>query len=505
MLNKKSSFLFNFDIIGPNPKLYIFNKERYQSIFSLVLSLLIILITISFVLYSLINYIKNDRPTVVYSKSNDENEERKIFLNDTLLMFQFIDFSNLKKINDSVISFEGEYSAIYYNATSKLIKLNVTNCHLGVNLNSKYENFFKEKLSSLTLDYNKTDKNIEDFYCINGDNNDINIFYYPNVGSSNINLNIVIKNQKLYSPEDISIMMIYENNLLNHDNKESPITEGIAYQFIQGFSSNEETIINFNFQYLKYETDDGLFLNSLKYLNGMSFLDMTYFKSKNDNYDINKDFNKYNSSKIGSLSISFNKSNYDYYRRTYKKLQALLAEIMSIVNLLFEIGRQILSFLNEKKMSVDIIGNLFNVEENGKKNKRYINCNDRIKIAPEKINNSFKLTEKNNMNLETAESIREDIENKNEKVLKHIHFYHVIKSFLCNSNKEKLISLCHDIIVQDMCVETILERFYNLLRIYSSILDIEKNNLGLNKEPRFRKVKTIINDIINQNTKEFKT
>ena len=37
MINKLRAFLFTFDIIGPNPKLYIFNKERYQSIFSLII------------------------------------------------------------------------------------------------------------------------------------------------------------------------------------------------------------------------------------------------------------------------------------------------------------------------------------------------------------------------------------------------------------------------------------------------------------------------------------
>ena len=80
MINKIKAFLFTFDIIGPNPKLYIFNKERYQSIFSLIISLLILILAIVFILYSIINYIKNDRPSVIYSKNNDEIEGRKILL-----------------------------------------------------------------------------------------------------------------------------------------------------------------------------------------------------------------------------------------------------------------------------------------------------------------------------------------------------------------------------------------------------------------------------------------
>ena len=59
-----------------------------------------------------------------------------------------------------------------------------------------------------------------------------------------------------------------------------------------------------------------------------------------------------------------------------------------------------------------------------------------------------------------------------------------------------------------MCVEIILEKFYNLSRIYNSILEMEKNNLGLCKEPRFREINTIVNSIYDKNMKnnyEYKT
>ena len=58
MLDRTLAFLYNFDIIGPIPKLYIFNKERYQSIFSLSISLLIIALSLVFILYSLIDFVK---------------------------------------------------------------------------------------------------------------------------------------------------------------------------------------------------------------------------------------------------------------------------------------------------------------------------------------------------------------------------------------------------------------------------------------------------------------
>ena len=53
MLEKISNFIYYFDIIGPSPKLYIFNKETYKSVFSLIFSLLLILLSFIYILYSL--------------------------------------------------------------------------------------------------------------------------------------------------------------------------------------------------------------------------------------------------------------------------------------------------------------------------------------------------------------------------------------------------------------------------------------------------------------------
>ena len=89
-------------------------------------------------------------------------------------------------------------------------------------------------------------------------------------------------------------------------------------------------------------------------------------------------------------------------------------------------------------------------------------------------------------------------ENKHEIVLKSINICNILKSFIGNSYKDKLINLCHDIIIDNMCIENILEKFYNLGRIYKSILKEERYNLGLNKEPRFREINSIIFSIYNQ-------
>ena len=497
MIDKIINCLFSLDVIGPTPKLYIFNKERYQSLFSLIISLVIIFVSIIFILYSLINYIKNERPTVLYSKSNDKHEQRRINLNDMLLMFQIIDYNSMKKINESIVHLESIYTAIYDKAKVDFSILNVKKCKAGENLNIKYEKILKEKFNELSEGQIQEDKNIDDFYCINSDKSDISLFYDPNVGYSFINLNIILHNQNIYIPENLSLMIIYENNLINHDDKKSPISEGISYQFVQVFSSEEYYTANLNFQYLKYETDDGLFFDNLKYLKGMSFFDIAYYINNQESYDMKNDFIKYNSSKVGTIMLTLNKSNYDLYRRTYKKLQTLLAEIMSIVSLLFEIGKQISSFLNEKKMSVDIIRKLFNNEKN-KINYKFHNFDVRIKTPTNKINSTFKLTRKSSFIFELLGNDNKLFKSKNEKILKQINIINIIKSIFCNGIKDKYISLCNEIVMKDMSVENILERFYNAKRINKSNIDVEKNDLTLYKESKFREINSIINGIYNK-------
>ena len=138
--------------------------------------------------------------------------------------------------------------------------------------------------------------------------------------------------------------------------------------------------------------------------------------------------------------------------------------------------------------------NKFNIE----KKKRYFQA-DRIKMIPKKINNSLIISESNSSNFKilTNGETKMIYENRHEKVLKSINIFNIIKSFIFNSNKDKLINICHNIIIEDMCIENILEKFYNLDRIYKSILEEERNNLGLNKDPRFREINSIIYSIYN--------
>ena len=204
---------------------------------------------------------------------------------------------------------------------------------------------------------------IEEFYCISSKSGNVSLFYSPNIGYSLINLNIMIKKNSYSIPEKILSLIISENNIINHSDKNKPINEGFIYHTTSSFNSLEFTEINYVIQYINYESDDGFLYKNNKNFHGISFSDITFNRKMINDYNLEKDLKYSNKSNIGKISFEINKSNYDNYKRSYKRLQSWLAEIMSVINLFFEIGRQISIFLCDKKMSKDIINYLLNKEE----------------------------------------------------------------------------------------------------------------------------------------------
>ena len=185
MLDKLKSFLYPFDLIGTTPRLLIFNNERYKTLFTSFTSLLIIIFSFAFAIFSFVQYFKYENPNVVYSKSSDDITERSIFLKDTFFMFQLIETTKAKLINESIAYFTGDYKIIYDNGNIDRGLLYIERCEFGKNINSKYMNLLKSALNF--------GRPIEEFYCISSKSGNVSLFYNPNIGYSLINLNIMIK------------------------------------------------------------------------------------------------------------------------------------------------------------------------------------------------------------------------------------------------------------------------------------------------------------------------
>ena len=57
----------------------------------------------------------------------------------------------------------------------------------------------------------------------------------------------------------------------------------------------EYTKVSYDFQFINYESDDGFFFKNSKYLTGISFSDMIFYKNIQNDYDLKYDLETFNS------------------------------------------------------------------------------------------------------------------------------------------------------------------------------------------------------------------
>ena len=328
---------------------------------------------------------------------------------------------------------------------------------------------------------------------------------------------IIIKNNSKYIPAKLQTLIVSENSFIDHNNKNDPINKNYLYQFTTNYNSLEFSKINFNFQYVKYESDDGLFFKNNKLFNGISFSDITDYRNIDEGYNLKENFLKNNSSTIGVIKFTINKSYYDYYKRSYPRFQSLLADVMSVVSLLFEIGRQISYFLIIKNMNIDIIGNLIDEDCKNLLSQRRYKIDNLFKTINNK--NNFSSSERNEIKLETInkKSNIDFIEDNNKvkinqiqvnnkiikksqiiqnnqakdfnRVINQINYFHILKSYFCfKDGKTETLNMCLNIINEDISIETIIKRFYNLEKGYNYLTKEEKE-LKIKKKKRIKDIK----------------
>ena len=125
------SIIYKFDLIGPTPNLFIFNNARYKSIFTSILSIIILFISLAFGIYSFFIYLKFDNPSTTYSKNNDQTTKRSIFFKDLFLIFQLLESATSNSVNNSYIYFEAEYRLNFYNGTFINRNIELEKCEIG--------------------------------------------------------------------------------------------------------------------------------------------------------------------------------------------------------------------------------------------------------------------------------------------------------------------------------------------------------------------------------------
>ena len=487
MAFKIKHLLLKFDFIGFVPQFRILDETRYKSIFSSILSIILILFSIAFVSYSFSEFI-HQNPKVEYYKSNDDLTNKTFLISDSLLMFQyqFACWSNESEKPIFEISIFNIKEDFYQS-------LDFEPCELGKNIDIKYKETI-EKLESIEK------MNVSDFFCINFNNTKFMLYSHPSLPRENENkLNI-----EIYSECEDKILyfkLVTENDFIDHNKKDNPIVP--SYQNNEIVTYNENKYLYYYYHYVKFESDEGFIFNNKKTLNGIGVSSSTSSEGYGKPY-------------ILCIDFKMNSANYDFYRRKYEKFQSFVADVSSLINLLITISQVISEFLLSKKMNKDIIRYILTTNNKMKKNTSEKQTSFNGSKLNEIIENDKKSqslsSEKKVMDiniLENQKSKNPLDSNNNENnfgngiddkkiiyVMKKLKFINILKSFFSWKEKKlKLIELCDNIIKKEICIEKILKRLYILERIFNIIIE-ENRELYINND--ISQIKEIIDSIYNE-------
>ena len=160
--------LLKCDFIGHIPEFRILYDTRYKSIFSSILSILLIIFAISFIIYSFDEYL-NQNPKVEYYKNNDYSTNKTFLISDSLLMFKY----NFFCISNYSIKPDVD---IYLEVSRSIQHFTLEPCELGKNINIKHKEVIEK------FEANQIWK-LEDFYCINYNNSNVTLYSHPSLTS----------------------------------------------------------------------------------------------------------------------------------------------------------------------------------------------------------------------------------------------------------------------------------------------------------------------------------
>ena len=493
MVFNSKQILLKFDFIGAIPEFRVLDETRYKSIFSSILSILLIIFSVVFVIYSFNEYL-NQNPKVEYYKNNDYSTNKTFVISDSLLIFKYSLFcltNLLAKPTVDIPSITG----------GERKDFTLESCKLGKNINPKHKELIEkfEKIKKWKL---------EDFYCINYNGSNVTLYSHPSLAFEN-ETNLIFKISSECQNYILNLKLVTENDFIDHTKKDNPIVP--YYQKNEYYVlRNDETNIDYNYQYIKYESDDGIIFSNKIISNGIGYGGSNPF----DRIDY--------SSSIFTIDFKINSANYDFYRRSFIKFQSFLADVMSLINLLITISKIVSEFLLYKKMHKDIIRNILtmNEKENYIKRRNIISKNHKL----DNIYDSDKVTKKEKYEKKIIENkILEDENSKNAiqlkndvfvieneifdkkiiNVMKNLNIINIMKSFFCyKERKLKLINLCNDIVYKDLCVERILKRLYTLENNYNLLLGEDKNIFYIDDD--FWQINKLITKIDNEINKETK-
>jgi hypothetical protein len=431
-MNSKSikNLILQCDLLGPTPSLTIFKDNRYKSLKSEIISIIGIIGIIAFSVYSIYDFFMFNNPSIIYFKDNTQAKKMTVNLNDILFMFRLNE-------DDSKIQFGGQL--IYEDGKSKQIRFE--KCGFGKNIDNKHKEL-------ITKFENASEENHRNYYCISKNDSNITISNDKLEGENYIMIAIFGPNSSnsssSYSYNGKYISYVIQSDSINHFDRNNPLKKDYVIGNTEVLTDSEIIYPDIFLNYIEYETDNGVFFSNNKIYKGIEFSNQQDKLPKNyvnslKNYvnlipnDVNKslrslDFNDSNKCNeyiyspciiyvgnknesesgsgsesrngidvIGIMFLRINGQFLERYKRIYPKLQSLIADIISTIQLILLIYEFLTNNLYSNKIRVEIIKSILKDYDDGK-----------MKINLEKDNkenNKVKLIKVVNNNKSNKENI----------------------------------------------------------------------------------------------------
>ena len=169
MVFKIKPLLLKCDFIGFIPQFRIMDDIRYKSIFSSLLSIILIVFFIAFASYSFIEYV-HQIPKIEYYKNNDYGTNKTFTISNSLFMFKYDFFCSSNNSEEHTLKF-----ALNELKDEKLFEyIEFEPCELGKNIDIKYKDVI-EKFESIEGD------KIDEYFCLNFTGKEFTLYSNPNI------------------------------------------------------------------------------------------------------------------------------------------------------------------------------------------------------------------------------------------------------------------------------------------------------------------------------------
>ena len=394
-------FFINIDIFGYIPSLSIKNQLHYHTFFGGFLTVILVIISITTIIFFSQELFKKTSPSVNLSTESLMNPPKLNYFNNFEFLIGIQNDSYITEINENIFNVKGILFKTIINESGIFnLKndINLTSCDIAL---SKSEN--KEIYSTL---------NLKGYYCISNIQKN-EVYLNENWGHNNFTM-IQIKfidcdnktgncknkeeiNNYLNSA-DLSFFII--NNLVSTKNYKNPFKKNLK-EFSLKISQNYKVSITQYLKHIRVESDDGILYNLNNYKDSFT---LGEFK-----HDI---LFERDSSTFLTLSIQLDNT-FQKYQRKYYKLQELAAQVGGVVNICFVISSLILKSYEKNSFFEFLINNFFEVRlddvqkiiklKNYRKNlhDKKININENIKNS---INNNISINTNNNTHISNSYS-----------------------------------------------------------------------------------------------------